>query len=460
VKARANRDRLRGLRAQSAAPAAALGHRRRRRLRAARRAPWLRLSLGVLALTAAAGLFPGAVSAADEYRFPIADPLRSSLLPAGYHPLRSDYALSFLEIRPDRRSVPLLEGKHKIILAVFAQRVPAPLVFVIPGVGGYALTEAALMLAEQLHDMGFHTVTLPDPLSWQYALGVSESTLPGYLPQDGREYYGFLKRVVEHLQAEHHLGITGYSVAGYSFGGLLTAFLARVDREERAFGFERAVLISPAIDLRHAIGVVDGFFASGRAIPETRKSEVSSAMVDVVIKLKNRALTPELVTWAVAQWRFGPHEMQWLIGQSFRGATQGTILASQQIAELRAPDPRAAPGRRSRVNEARRFSFGDYLSQFVFPAIRRSAGGGLTDDQLLAQTSLAALAPELRDNPRLFVMQNVDDFLARAEDIDALRAWLGDRLYLYPVGGHLGNLWFEKNRVDLRGIMAPVAGAR
>jgi pimeloyl-ACP methyl ester carboxylesterase len=420
---------------------------------------WLRAFAGVLGVAAAAWFLPATAGSADEYRFPIADPLRSSLIPVGFRPLRTDYATSFLEIRADRRNVPLLEGKNKVILAVYAQRVPAPLVFVIPGVGGYALTEAALMLAEQFRDMGMHAVTLPDPLSWQYALGVSESTLPGYLPLDSREYYGFLKRVVEHLKAEHRLGITGYSVAGYSFGGLLTAFLAHLDSEERAFAFERAVLISPAIDLRHAVGVVDGFFSAGDSVSEARKNQVSSSMVDVVIKLKNRALTPELATWATSQWTFSENETKWMIGQAFRGATLGTIFASRQIAEHRA-NPRASPARRSRVNEAKRFSFGDYLSQLVFPAIRRSGGVALSDDQMLAQASLGSLAPELRENSRLFVMQNLDDFLARPEDIDALRSWLGDRLYLYPLGGHLGNLWFEKNKDDLRGIMATVARGR
>jgi pimeloyl-ACP methyl ester carboxylesterase len=420
---------------------------------------WLRVS-AVLGLATAAWVLPASVPAADEYRFPIADPLRSSLVPAGYHPLRTNCGTSFLEVRPDRRNVPLLEGKTKVILAAYTQSAPAPLVFVIPGVGGYALTESALMLAEQFHDMGMHAVTLPDPLSWQYALGVSESTLPGHLPLDSREYYGFLKRVVEHLKAEHRLGITGYSVAGYSFGGLLTAFLARLDSEQRTFAFERAVLISPAIDLRHAVGVVDGFFSAGHSIPEGRRNEVSSSMVDVVIKLKNRALTPELATWATSQWTFSENEMKWIIGQAFRGATLGTIFASRQVAEHRASNPRTSPGRRSRVNDAKRFSFGDYLSQLVFPAIRQSAGVALSDDQMLAQASLGSVAPELRENPRLFVMQNLDDFLARPEDIDALRSWLGDRLYLYPLGGHLGNLWFQKNKEDLRSIMSSVVRAR
>ena len=107
-----------------------------------------------------------------------------------------------------------------------------------------------------------------------------------------------------------------------------------------------------------------------------------------------------------------------------------------------------------------RFSFGDYLSQFVFPSLRRSGGTHLSDEQLLERASLGALAPELSANPRVFVVANVDDFLARPEDIDALRSWLGDRLYLYPKGGHLGNLWFGKNQEDLRRIMSPIIQAR
>jgi pimeloyl-ACP methyl ester carboxylesterase len=413
-----------------------------------------------MVLAAVASILLAPAASPDDYGFPVSDPLKSSLLPAGYSPLRSDYATSFLEVRTDRRSVPLFEGKHKLILAVFAQKVPASLVFVIPGAGGYALTEAALLLAEQFHDMGLHAVTLPDPLSWQYALGVSESTLPGYLPGDVREYYGFLKRVAEHLRTERQLEITGYSVAGYSFGGLLTAFLARLDSEERAFAFERAVVISPAIDLRHAVGVVDGFFAAGRAISEARRNEVSSAMVDVVIKLRNRSLNPELARWAASQLTFSDAEMKWLIGQSFRSATQGTIFANRQVAAQRTGGGRPAAGRQARINAARRFSFGDYLAELVFPAIRRSTDGHLSNDEMLAQTSLGALASELRGNPRLYVMQNADDFLARPEDIDALRGWLGDRLYLYPHGGHLGNLWFGKNKEDLRALMGPGARSR
>jgi pimeloyl-ACP methyl ester carboxylesterase len=418
---------------------------------------WIALIAMAFAVVAAgAGPFRAAVAAAEEYRFPVAHPLKASLIPAAYHPQRVTYRVSQLEIRPDRRNVPRLERKHKVVLAVFAHPQPAPLVFVVPGVGGFSLNEAALMLAEDLHGMGFHAVTLPDPLSWQYALGVSESTLPGYLPLDAAEYYELLKRVAAHVTTAHQLRITGYSLVGHSFGGLLAAFVAPVDREHRAFQFDRLILINPAIDIPHAIRVVDGFFESGRSILQSRRNRISSAMVDGVIKLRNRALTDELVRHTPEQWNFSDDEMKWMIGQSFRSATVNTIFASRQIGAMRVSGHSGSAGR-APVDPAGLFSFRHYLSELVFPALRRSGHVHLSDEQLFERGSLSTLAPELRANSRLYVMENSDDFLARPEDLEALRSWLGDRLYLYPLGGHLGNLWFGKNREDLRRIMTSAA---
>ena len=419
------------------------------------------IAMALVVMTTAAQLLGASVASADDYRFPIANPLKASLIPAGYRPHRTNYLVSLLEVRADRRNVPQFKGKNKLVLALFSQGGPAHLVFVIPGVGSNALSESALMLAEQFHGMGFHAVTLPDPLSWQYTLGVSESALPGYLPLDAGEYYELLKEVAGHLKKAHRLGITGYSVAGYSFGGLLTGFLTRLDGERRAFDFERAVIINPAIDIRHAIQVVDGFFASGHAIHEGRRSKLLSSMVDSVIRLRNRPLTDDLVRWAADQWAFSDDEMKWIIGRSFRGATTGTIFASRQIRAHGLLAPPESPERHPReVQQASQFSFGDYLAQFVFPSLRHPGSVHQLDEHLLERASLGALAPELSANPRVFVVENVDDFLARPEDIEALKSWLGPRLYLYPQGGHMGNLWYGKNQEDLRRIMSPIAEPR
>jgi hypothetical protein len=43
-------------------------------------------------------------------------------------------------------------------------------------------------------------------------------------------------------------------------------------------------------------------------------------------------------------------------------------------------------------------------------------------------------------------MHNADDFLTDRRSLEELKEALGDRMTLYPYGGHLGNLWYPDNR--------------
>jgi predicted alpha/beta-fold hydrolase len=59
---------------------------------------------------------------------------------------------------------------------------------------------------------------------------------------------------------------------------------------------------------------------------------------------------------------------------------------------------------------------------------------------------LASIADQLRDNPKVHILHNADDFLAERKSIDALKDDLSDRVTLFPYGGHLGNLWYPENK--------------
>ena len=60
--------------------------------------------------------------------------------------------------------------------------------------------------------------------------------------------------------------------------------------------------------------------------------------------------------------------------------------------------------------------------------------------------SLSNIVDRLRDNPKVQVLHNADDFLAERKAIEALKDILGNRMTLYPHGGHLGNLWYPENK--------------
>ena len=56
-------------------------------------------------------------------------------------------------------------------------------------------------------------------------------------------------------------------------------------------------------------------------------------------------------------------------------------------------------------------------------------------------------------------MHNADDVLTERGSVDELKSVLGDRMILYPLGGHLGNLWFQENREAIVALFRTAAGS-
>ncbi|MDU8199734.1 serine/threonine protein kinase, partial [Pseudomonas syringae pv. actinidiae] len=85
-----------------------------------------------------------------------------------------------------------------------------------------------------------------------------------------------------------------------------------------------------------------------------------------------------------------------------------------------------------------------YLTEQVIPMWRaRTDGGSLL--QLMDQVSLYALKDYLHSNTKIAVMHNADDVILGAGDLGFLRKTFGDRLTVYPYGGHCGNLNYRVN---------------
>ena len=51
----------------------------------------------------------------------------------------------------------------------------------------------------------------------------------------------------------------------------------------------------------------------------------------------------------------------------------------------------------------------------------------------------------LRSTRKISVVHNRDDIILGPGDIDFLDRVMGDRAIIYPLGGHLGNMTYERN---------------
>jgi hypothetical protein len=141
--------------------------------------------------------------------------------------------------------------------------------------------------------------------------------------------------------------------------------------------------------------------------------------------------------------------MAMLIGSVFRFSAADIIFTSDLINRRGLIVPQDYPINQSTSLEpffkrALLCDFDCYITEQLIPMWRAQYdGGSLT--QLVQQVSLYALEDYLRQSPKIAVMHNADDVILGAGDIGFLRRTFGDRLTLYPRGGHCGNLNYRVN---------------
>ncbi len=382
------------------------------------------------------------------YDYPIENPYLATLTAAA-NSTTLKYKVVSVEIRPDRNRIPLVSGRHLMKVGLFKQRHQAPLVFVIAGLGAGGSSGSSLMIAESLFKNGYHVATLPNPFSWQYTLGVSESTAPGHVARDSKEYYVFMQHINNYLRNYEGVDASSYSLVGYSLGGLYSAFLSKIDSDLKAFDFKKTLLINPAIDLKFGLRILDGFYNEGARLTENRKGYITSVLLSAGQTLVDSPLSVQSLSRVMPQIsRLDNSDYKWLIGKSFRDSVRDIIFASQQVKDVGVLKVRATPGRQSaRLFEAEQFSFQRYITEVLQPTVPNG-----TIEEVLKNSSLHSLRSYLRRNPNIFVFENADDMIINQNDIEFLKNSFGRRLNLYPRGGHMGNLWWERNKADLAAV--------
>ena len=252
---------------------------------------------------------------------------------------------------------------------------------------------------------------------------LSALTAGGMRPQGGR-----LSGVERRAVAEY--------LAGRALGGDATG--ASVGR----------CAVNPPLDVASVLKKLDEWDAlQGKFGPE-RSKEIQAKALGIV-ELFTREKRDDLAAFDVLAKGFGTfttEELQFLIAEYLQTVLPELVTVTQAIHDqqlLTAPKGEV----RKRLQEAKGTTFTEYSDNFALPVWRAQTGDvNLDSDGFSAKGSLAAILERLRGNPRVYIMHNTDDFLADPNSIKQLKEALGDRVTLYPRGGHLGNLWFPLNR--------------
>jgi len=396
-------------------------------------------------------------SSAQEYKFPYRDPylatITTAVLNADGHTPGAKRQVVHVPVLPGRNGLPTLEGRGDLSVALYSQRGPAPLIFIVSGIGSNPYFGAATYFAGLFHQRGFHVVILPSPMSWNFALAASRSGAPGYAPEDARDLYVAMQKALEVLKKRSGLRITRIDFMGVSLGALEGAYLSVLDAKEGKLGIEKYLLANPPADLTFAVKKLDEMDALREKFGRTKSEGIMlKAMAVAEPFTEERREHPDFGKLVKGFAVFTNEELQFLIAGYLELVLPELVYVSEVIQEHNAGKV-TPPEARKRIHDAKSFTFSEYSEKIGVPVWRAQTGQSQADlETFMRQGSLSPILGDLRGNPRVHIVHNADDFLADGKSLDELKEAMDSRMLVYPYGGHLGNLWYPPTRDYVLGI--------
>jgi len=419
-----------------------------------------RLSLLVLCLAAVLGASPAQATHLSEadYDYPIHNPLRATLSLGVLKPLKGVPQPTYHSVKQPESIIPRYREARPVEYGFLAGKEGAPLVFLHCGLMASAReSDKDIFRAQMLNRRGYQVVLLSSPLEPLVMANLLRSGLAGDIRADAAALYVLMERIAGDLRSRGVRWGRLYQV-GSSMGGLHAAFVAEEDFRRRRLNFDKTLLLNPPVDVGFGIGVIDGF--AGAVEDEGFLGAVAALL---------RAL-PKVLTYDndeqryskefFAQWNkelgYTDNEVKVLMSYNFK------LTMPELNREARAFVERFK-GNNPCYTHSDSKRFLDYLSSYVVPMVfgltRKDCKPARRDEMtktVLGRFSLTALTDFLRKpESRVHLFTNRDDFILRAGDLEYLEDTLGDRVLIFPYGGHSGGYWHPEYQRITEELLAP-----
>ena len=318
------------------------------------------------------------------------------------------------------------------------QATPAPIVYIVPGLGAHRLENAPLALAELAYDEGFSAVCVSSTFNPEFMENASTAAMPAYSPVDAQDLHFALTQINQRLESRYPRRLGAKVLMGFSLGAFHSLIIAAGDttNTQGLVKFDRYVAIDPPVNLMFGIAQLDRYYNAPLAWPAAVRSQTMEATYAKAIALAKAPPTgpPAL--------NFDADESHFLIASGFRFILRDVIYSSQRrhnqgVLKSKLQDSRREPA----YAEIMQYSYQDYFQKFAVPYYL-TRGVDLADLQTMAAAGdLYAYEGALKDHDNIRVIANRNDILMGAKDVDWLQQTFDpSRITFFDHGGHGGNL--------------------
>jgi len=336
---------------------------------------------------------------------------------------------------------------------------PAPLIFTIAGTGASYHDGNSIMMQKAFYQAGFHVISLSSPTYMNFIITASSTGVPGHTEWDARDLYRVMQKAWEEARKDG-VEATKFFVTGYSLGGMNAAFVAKLDEERTMFNFQRVLMINPPWSLYNSVSLLDRmvddipggldkvnvFFDQliyrFAAVYKQREAEKGNTEVDFT--------SSDFLRAVYEAYKPTDEKVDALIGVFFRILYANMAFSSDVVSKSGFVVPRNVVltsttdlGTYSAVVH-RETDFIKYFDGLFIPYFEQKYPD-LTRDELIRQLSLEPIEEYLASSEKIGVVTNANDIILKPEDLANLERVFGDRIKVYPRGGHLGNMEYKEN---------------
>ncbi len=359
--------------------------------------------------------------------------------------------------RARTRSVRLATTGKRLPYSLWLQPGHAPVVYVLPGLGGHRMERPSLAIAELLYSRGYSVVTISSVFNSEFMEAASTAAVPGYASVDNSDMHVAIDAIHLDLEAKYGERTGNRALLGFSMGAFQAMLLAARHETEpnHRIHFDRYIAINPPVNLLHGMDALDSFYDVALKWPaDERTARIDQAFRKVAFLIAAGAANAGTgdADEAPPVLPFDRTESGFLVGYAYRTILRDIIYSSQSRQNLGVIQQPIRKFRRAPVyEEIGQYNYSDYLNHFVVPYYE-NGGYQTTDGQTLPvgsndivrSANLRNFTAGLRSVPDLRIIASDDDFLLRDGDLDWMRSLVpANHMKVIPKGGHMGHLAAE-----------------
>ena len=408
-------------------------------------------------------LLPAVGHGADDgYGYPIAGSYEATILGTpddlkATPPDKIQVRQLVAEVIPDLAKPDVFFYEEGLRYTLAYQDKKAPLIFLIAGTGANNQSSTVVAMMNGFYKAGYHVIALPSTTHQNFIISASRSHVPGDPTEDAADLYRAMECIWNKVKED--IEVSDFSLGGFSLGGTQAAFVAKLDEERKSFNFRKVIMVNPAVNLYNSMSRIEGLLDD---IPGgSRKiGAFFNRMLNRVTRFYRRGdfidIGSEFLYAAYKAKLVSHDEAGGLIGLSFRINSAGMIFASDVMANSGYVVPKnrvltSADSLSDYFWVSVHLGFLNYFDEYFYPYFQKKRPG-LTREAFIYSLGFQSIEGYLTSSPKFGVITNDNDFILTPGEIKYLRQLFGEKIKVYPRGGHCGNLEYRDNMAYMIGL--------